>query len=87
MGHCHKVINERSRNRKEMLINDICFYSNSVFLRKAELNLFKEEEPPTIIAEEGNPFKLQCNPPDGWPKPKVYWMLQVKMHFLIANYF
>jgi neuronal cell adhesion protein len=51
--------------------------SNSVFVRKAELNAFKDEDPPTILAEEGNPFKLGCNPPDGWPKPQVYWMLQV----------
>jgi len=51
--------------------------TNSVFLRKAELNSFKEEEPKTVPAEEGQPWKLACSPPDGWPKPHVYWMLQV----------
>jgi hypothetical protein len=50
--------------------------SNSVFVRKAELNSFKDEEAATIVADEGKPFKLQCSPPDGWPKPSVYWMLQ-----------
>ncbi|XP_046388931.1 neuroglian isoform X2 [Ischnura elegans] len=50
--------------------------SNSVFVRKAELNSFKEEQPITLTAEEGKPFKLTCNPPDGWPKPNVYWLIQ-----------
>lgn len=52
--------------------------SNSVFLRKAELNSFKEpdKEQYVIKADEGKPFKLTCQPPDGWPKPNVYWMLQ-----------
>lgn len=50
--------------------------SNSVFVRKSELNNFKDEEIHTLEAQEGSPFKLQCQPPDGWPKPSVYWMLQ-----------
>lgn len=50
--------------------------SNSVFVRKSELNNFKDEEVHTKTAQEGEPFKLQCQPPDGWPKPSVYWMLQ-----------
>ncbi|XP_054278770.1 neuroglian isoform X2 [Macrosteles quadrilineatus] len=50
--------------------------SNSVFVRKAELNSFKDEAPQTLTAEEGNPFKLTCQPPDGWPKPNVYWLIQ-----------
>lgn len=50
--------------------------SNSVFVRKSELNNFKDEEIHTKNAQEGEPFKLQCQPPDGWPKPSVYWMLQ-----------
>lgn len=50
--------------------------SNSVFVRKSELNNFKDEEIHTRIAQEGEPYKLQCQPPDGWPKPSVYWMLQ-----------
>lgn len=48
--------------------------SNSVFLRKSELNEFKDEIPQTQYANEGSPFKLTCHPPDGWPKPIIYWM-------------
>ncbi|KAL7029724.1 hypothetical protein ACKWTF_006332 [Chironomus riparius] len=50
--------------------------SNSVFVRKSELNNFKDEQIHNIEAQEGEPFKLQCQPPDGWPKPNVYWMLE-----------
>ncbi|XP_035777597.1 neuroglian-like isoform X2 [Anopheles albimanus] len=50
--------------------------SNSVFVRKAELNSFKDGPPLTVPADEGKPFKLVCQPPDGWPKPNVYWMIQ-----------
>jgi hypothetical protein len=51
--------------------------SNSVFVRKAELNSFKDGEAITVSAQEGYPFKLTCQPPDGWPKPNVYWLIQV----------
>lgn len=50
--------------------------SNSVFVRKAELNSFKDENPIALSANEGSPFKLTCQPPDGWPKPNVYWLIQ-----------
>ncbi|XP_049962681.1 neuroglian [Schistocerca serialis cubense] len=50
--------------------------SNSVFVRKAELNSFKDEPPISVTAQEGDPFKLTCHPPDGWPKPNVYWLIQ-----------
>jgi neuronal cell adhesion molecule len=30
----------------------------------------------TVSAQEGSPFSLKCQPPDGWPKPSVYWMMQ-----------
>ncbi|KFB42062.1 AGAP000720-PA-like protein [Anopheles sinensis] len=49
--------------------------SNSVFVRKAELNSFKDATPQTVQADEGKPLKLVCQPPDGWPKPNVYWMI------------
>ncbi|RZB77529.1 neuroglian, partial [Asbolus verrucosus] len=48
--------------------------SNSVFMRKAELNSFKTTKPTTKKATEGEPFKLECQPPDGWPKPIVHWI-------------
>ncbi|KAI4487248.1 hypothetical protein M0804_005397 [Polistes exclamans] len=50
--------------------------SNSVFVRKAELNAFKDQTPISLHAYEGEPFKLTCQPPDGWPKPNVYWLIQ-----------
>ncbi|PSN43064.1 Neuroglian [Blattella germanica] len=50
--------------------------SNSVFVRKAELNSFKDGPPIRENAQEGDPFKLVCQPPDGWPKPNVYWLIQ-----------
>ena len=50
--------------------------SNSVFVRKSDLNSFKDEPPMTVSAQEGSPFSLRCQPPDGWPKPSVYWMMQ-----------
>lgn len=50
--------------------------SNSVFVRKADLNAFKDEPVKTIAANEGEPFSLQCQPPDGWPKPTVNWLIQ-----------
>ena len=50
--------------------------SNSVFVRKSDLNSFKDELPMTVSAQEGSPFSLKCQPPDGWPKPSVYWMMQ-----------
>jgi neuronal cell adhesion protein len=50
--------------------------TNSVFVRKSELNNFKDEPPKTVSVEEGLPFGINCDSPDGWPPPSVYWMLQ-----------
>lgn len=50
--------------------------TNSVFVRKSELNNFKDEPPKTLSVEEGEPFGINCDSPDGWPNPSVYWMLQ-----------
>ncbi|XP_036318841.1 neuroglian isoform X1 [Rhagoletis pomonella] len=50
--------------------------SNSVFVRKAELNAFKDEVAKTIETNEGEPFSLSCEAPDGWPKPIVNWLIQ-----------
>ena len=52
--------------------------SNSVFVRAAILNNFKEQPPITKTVEEGKPFRLPCEAPDGWPKPNIYWMIQVR---------
>ena len=47
-----------------------------MFVRKSELNNFKDEPPKTLTVQEGDPFGIACAAPDGWPKPNVYWMLQ-----------
>lgn len=48
--------------------------SNSVFMRKAELNSFKATHDVSRSGYVGEPFKLECQPPDGWPKPVVTWI-------------
>ncbi|KAK0095060.1 hypothetical protein PV326_009321 [Microctonus aethiopoides] len=74
-----------SRPRDEDLGQYQCFAknehgiatSNSVFVRKAELNSFKNQNNPvSLITDEGAPYKMTCEPPDGWPKPYVYWMIK-----------
>ncbi|XP_050313304.1 neuroglian isoform X2 [Anthonomus grandis grandis] len=49
--------------------------SNSVFMRKAELNSFKHAQPANVQGVEGEPASLTCEPPTGWPKPEVHWIL------------
>jgi len=59
--------------------------SNTVFMRKAELNSFKEEPPKKETVNEGQPFHLTCQPPDGWPKPNVHWLIQVRLTTLLPT--
>ncbi|RWS06138.1 neuronal cell adhesion molecule-like protein [Dinothrombium tinctorium] len=49
--------------------------SNSVFLRKSELNSFADEEVHEKYAIEGQPLTLDCNPPTGYPKPAIFWII------------
>lgn len=51
--------------------------SKSVMVVKTELSSFKDEPPLELEAHEGDPFKLACQPPTGWPKPNVYWIIRV----------
>jgi len=53
--------------------------SKSVMVVKAELNSFKDEPKIYVEAQEGDPFKLVCHPPTGWPKPNVYWLIRVNI--------
>ncbi|XP_046629951.1 neuroglian-like [Neodiprion virginianus] len=50
--------------------------SNSVFVRKAELNYPKDIQSVIVTANEGDPFKLTCQSPTGTPKPLIYWLKQ-----------
>jgi len=53
--------------------------SKSVMVVKAELNSFKDEPKVYVEAQEGDPFRLVCHPPTGWPKPNVYWLIRVNI--------
>lgn len=50
--------------------------SNAVFLRKSELNSFPDEHPQEMHVMEGSPLTLDCNPPTGYPKPTIFWIIQ-----------
>ncbi|EEC12870.1 neuronal cell adhesion molecule, putative [Ixodes scapularis] len=50
--------------------------SNSVFLRKSELNSFAEESTKEVYVVEGDPLSLDCNPPTGYPRPNIFWLIQ-----------
>ncbi|RWS15378.1 neuronal cell adhesion molecule-like protein [Dinothrombium tinctorium] len=49
--------------------------SNSVFLRRAELNSFSDEALAEIPVTEGDPLSIECTPPSGCPKPTVLWIV------------
>ncbi|RWS30544.1 neuronal cell adhesion molecule-like protein [Leptotrombidium deliense] len=49
--------------------------SNAVFLRKSELNSFVDEAPEEKYVVEGDPLTLDCNPPTGYPKPVIFWII------------
>lgn len=49
--------------------------SNAVFLRKAELNPFTNTQTERIEAEEGQPLSIDCNPPTGYPRPTLHWII------------
>lgn len=50
--------------------------SNSVFLRKSELNSFADEEFRNVYVMEGDPKTLKCDSPLGYPKPTLFWIIQ-----------
>jgi hypothetical protein len=43
------------------------------------LSAFKDDKSKTLDVQEGKPFSLTCNPPDGYPKPQVHWIIQVSI--------
>ena len=47
-----------------------------MFVRKSVLGNFTDEPPRTVSVEEGAPFGINCDSPDGWPIPSVYWILK-----------
>ncbi|GAB6022659.1 hypothetical protein CHUAL_006750 [Chamberlinius hualienensis] len=52
--------------------------SNNVFVRASDMSLFPDEPPKKISVSEGLPLTLPCYPPTGFPKPKIFWIIQSK---------
>ncbi|XP_022649065.1 neuroglian-like [Varroa jacobsoni] len=50
--------------------------SNAVFLRKSELSNFADDKTQEIFVMEGEPLSLDCKPPQGYPAPSVFWLIQ-----------
>ncbi|OQV18931.1 Neuroglian [Hypsibius exemplaris] len=51
--------------------------SNAVYLRRAGLDTFRTEDTPEeIVVDEGQQLTIKCNPPNGNPRPNVFWILQ-----------
>ena len=48
----------------------------SAFSLFQELNSFLDEEPKEVFVMEGEPLSLSCNPPSGYPKPTIFWIMQ-----------
>lgn len=59
--------------------------SNAVFVHKYEFNAFVKKSPKSVVATEGEPLTLQCEPPAqgfGWPKPGFTWILDSQNGFV-----
>lgn len=50
--------------------------SNSIYLRRAFFDNFKNITVQTVKAEEGEALKLECKAPDGYPMPSKFWIVQ-----------
>ena len=53
--------------------------SNSIFAKESFVSSFRDEDPAVMRVSEGEPATLKCQPPDGYPRPDLYWMIQVGM--------
>lgn len=49
--------------------------SNAVFLRRSELNSFPDDRQEERRVQEGKPLSVDCNPPTGYPKPFIFWIV------------
>lgn len=50
--------------------------SISVDLRRTFLENFKNDLVETIEVQAGQPLKLECKAPNGYPKPSIVWLIQ-----------
>lgn len=48
----------------------------ALIVKKSFLEGFKDDSIYTLDVHEGQPLKLSCEAPNGYPKPSVYWMIQ-----------
>ena len=62
-----------------VILSKDCKITVKVSLISTTVKNLQEQPPITKTVEEGKPFKLPCEAPDGWPKPNIYWMIQVIM--------
>ena len=62
-----------------VILSKECKITVKVSLISTTVKNLQEQPPITKTVEEGKPFKLPCEAPDGWPKPNIYWMIQVRM--------
>lgn len=46
------------------------------FVSISELSSFLDVEAKEMMVKEGDPLTLNCNPPTGYPRPTVFWMIQ-----------
>lgn len=44
------------------------------FVFVSDVPKFPKETIDPVVVEEGQPFILKCNPPDGIPPLQIYWM-------------
>lgn len=49
--------------------------SDAVSVHKAELGKFPENSPKRVSVREGDPLSLVCDPPAGYPRPHVSWVI------------
>ncbi|CAL4065784.1 unnamed protein product, partial [Meganyctiphanes norvegica] len=51
-------------------------FSEIVSLRRAVMGNFLKSEPRVVTATLGQPLSLHCEPPEGYPRPSLHWVLQ-----------
>lgn len=47
-----------------------------LFFFPPELNSFATDQPKSIVVSEGDPYTMECDPPSGFPKPAIFWIMQ-----------
>lgn len=53
--------------------------SRSISLKRTFLENFKNDSVQTIEVQLGQPLKLECEAPKGYPKPSIMWLIQTEI--------